>query len=172
MPRRPAGRSRAPWAHGVTLAVLGLLLGASPSALGAPDPIGARRCGTCHVKEYEDWKASPHAQALARLSEPKQRDPVCRSCHTTAPAATDPELAGVQCESCHGLGSLYAPRYVMKDEKLRRLLGLEKVTAATCQGCHDGETPSTRPFDFATWVKLVNHGAGASTPAAEEGEGS
>ena len=152
-------------AHGAAAVLLGLVLGPS-AALAAPDAIGAKRCGACHEREYEDWKASPHAQALARLSAPKQRDPVCRSCHTTSPTSDDPELLGVQCESCHGLGSLYAPKYVMKDEKLRKLLGLEKVTASTCQGCHDGDTPSTRPFDFTTWVKLVNHGA----PAAE-GEG-
>lgn len=147
------------------MVLLGLIVGVG-SASAAPDPIGAKRCGACHEREYADWKASPHAQALARLSTPKQRDPVCRSCHTTAPTSADPDLAGVQCESCHGLGSLYAPEYVMKDEKLRKLLGLEKVTAATCQGCHDGDTPSTRKFDFEAWVKLVNHGASG------EGEGS
>lgn len=126
-------------------------------APGAPEPIGAERCGACHVKELADWKASPHARALARLTKTQQRDPVCRSCHTTAPTKDDPALAGVQCESCHGVGSLYAPDHVMRDEKLRGLLGLEKVTEATCRACHDGITPSTKPFDFATWVEKVDH---------------
>lgn len=94
---------------------------------------------------------------MARLSAPKQRDPICRSCHTTAPTKSDPALSGVQCESCHGAGSLYAPEYVMRDEELREMLGLAKVTEATCRACHDGETPSTKPFDFETWVKLVDH---------------
>lgn len=143
------------WGRSLQLVCIMALM--SASAWAAPEPIGAERCGTCHEKEYEDWKGSAHAQALARLSAPKQRDPVCRSCHTTEPTKTDPALAGVQCESCHGAGSLYAPEYVMKDEKLRALLGLKKVNEATCRGCHDGETPSTRAFDFATWVKRVNH---------------
>lgn len=136
--------------------VLGMLL-SSATAWSAPEPIGAERCGACHEKELADWKKSPHARALARLSKVKQADPVCRSCHTTAPTKTDPALSGVQCESCHGAGSLYAPKYVMKDGELRELLGLQKVTEATCRACHDGDTPSTRPFDYATWIKLVDH---------------
>ena len=137
--------------------VAAAVLFAAGAADAAPEPIGAERCGACHVKELADWKKSAHARALARLSAPKQRDPICRSCHTTAPTKSDPALSGVQCESCHGAGSLYAPDYVMRDEELREMLGLAKVTEATCRACHDGETPSTKPFDFATWVKLVDH---------------
>lgn len=142
---------------GRVLQLVGIMALLSPSAWAGPEAIGAERCGACHEKEYQDWKGTAHAQALARLSAPKQRDPACRSCHTTAPSKNDPSLAGVQCESCHGVGSLYAPEHVMKDETLRDLLGLTKVEEATCRGCHDGETPSTRPFDFATWVKRVDH---------------
>lgn len=136
------------------LSVIGLLSG---TAEAAPEPIGAERCGACHIEEYDSWKGTAHAKALAKLSKPKQRDPVCRSCHTSDASSSDPALAGVQCESCHGPGSLYAPDFVMKDEKLRTLLGLKKVTEATCRSCHDGDTPSARPFDFATWVKLIDH---------------
>lgn len=73
---------------------------------------------------------------------------------------TDVALSGVQCESCHGEGALYSPRYVMKDKVLARLLGLEDVKAETCAKCHTSDGPSVTPFDFAAKVKLVNHGAG------------
>ena len=142
---------------------LGFVLGA-PSVATAADAIGAERCGACHQKEYEDWKKTPHARALARLSTTKQRDPVCRSCHTMEPTSDDRALAGVQCESCHGKGSLYSPRYVMKDDKLRVLLGLEKVEEGTCRSCHDSESPSAKPFDYATLLQLVNH---SGKPAGE-----
>ena len=69
----------------------------------------------------------------------------------------DSKLSGVQCESCHGLGALYAPEFVMRDPKLRELLGLKKVDEGTCRACHQGVSPSTRPFDYATWVLRVNH---------------
>ncbi len=79
------------------------------------------------------------------------------------PWSSDPELAGVQCESCHGAGRAYAPDLVMRDEELSRLMGLEKITEATCRPCHRADAPRLRAFDYATLVKQVNH-AEARTP--------
>lgn len=162
----------ASWAPGPLLAVLGLLL-SGPLAGGSvafagPEAIGAERCGACHVSAYEDWKASPHARALARLTPAQQKNKVCRSCHTMNPASDDPRLAGVQCESCHGPGSLYAPDYVMRDPKLRVLFGLDKISEATCARCHNGATPNVRAFDYSTWVKRVDHKSEAKTPKKPE----
>lgn len=150
----------------IWLASAALLL-LSSSAMAA-DYIGAAQCGTCHVKEYEDWKASPHAKALEHLSKRQATDAGCRGCHTTAPDKSDDRLAGVQCESCHGAGSLYAPRYVMRDEKLAKLFGLEKVDESTCAACHTADVPGVRAFVYAEAVKLVNHGAVRSNEAAGE----
>lgn len=119
--------------------------------------VGAERCGACHEKEYQHWKRSGHASALARLSKVQQQDATCRSCHTMVPNSDDPELAGVQCESCHGAGRLYEPEYVMRDEKLADLLGLKKVEATTCAPCHTADAPSVHPFVFAEKVELVRH---------------
>lgn len=140
------------------------------SVAQAADYVGAEQCGTCHEKEYADWKASGHATALARLSKRQAADPACRGCHTTSPDKDDPRLAGVQCESCHGAGSLYAPRYVMRDERLAKLLGLEEVTKDTCRACHSADTPNVAPFVYETAVQLVNHSKANSPEDAAEVE--
>lgn len=140
--------------------VLPVLCIAGPAL--AADFIGAEQCGTCHEKEYADWKRSGHAAALATLSKRQADDAACRGCHTTAPESRDVKLAGVQCESCHGAGSLYAPRNVMLDERLSKLLGLEPVNEDTCRPCHAQDTPNVAPFVFAEAVKMVNHSRGRS----------
>ena len=137
------------------------------SALAAEhEYVGAETCGSCHAKEYRQWKKSGHARALERLSKTQRRDRVCRSCHTTEPLSTKPALAGVQCESCHGAGRFYAPRHVMKDPELSKLMGLKSVSAATCENCHRSDGPSVNAFDFATQVELVRH-----TPTKSSGPG-
>jgi hypothetical protein len=129
----------------------------SARAYASPDLIGAERCGACHPREYQDWQKSGHALAFARLSKVQQRDSTCRSCHTMDPSSDDPQLAGVQCESCHGSGRMYAPRHVMRDKELAKLLGLTAVTEETCAPCHSKDTPSVRAFVFAEKVELVKH---------------
>ena len=126
-------------------------------AQASPDHIGAERCGACHLAAYQSWRKSPHAQAMARLSEQQRQNPQCRSCHTMDPWSDDPSLAGVQCESCHGAGRAYAPDLVMRDKKLAEILGLKPVSETTCRPCHRTDAPRLRPFDYGTLVQLVNH---------------
>ncbi|MEM7679296.1 MAG: multiheme c-type cytochrome [Myxococcota bacterium] len=143
---------------GLTTSMLALVtLTTIDDAFAGPDHIGAERCGACHQAEYQAWRKTPHAQALARLSETQQQNPLCRSCHTMDPWSDDPALAGVQCESCHGPGLPYAPDLVMRDKKLARLMGLEAVNEKTCENCHRADAPRLRPFDYAKLVKQVMH---------------
>ena len=97
------------------------------------------------------------------------KDAKCLACHTTGygkpggyPALvadkpwTDEEkeraaaLEGVQCESCHGPGSLYAP-YKDEHEDYKRpdimKLGLIHPDAESCKTCHNTDNP-TAPKDF------------------------
>jgi hypothetical protein len=78
---------------------------------------GAEGCRACHPREYRDWSEGPHARAFETLRA-AQREwfPECNLCHVTAagdelvwldPART-PQLAGVQCESCHDGGRAHA----------------------------------------------------------------
>ena len=130
---------------------------ATGTVYASPDHLGAERCGACHQAEYQAWRKTPHARALARLSESQQRNPLCRSCHTMDPWSDDPALAGVQCEACHGAGRAYSPSLVMRDKQLADLMGLEKVNEATCGPCHRSDSPRLRPFDYASLVRLVMH---------------
>ncbi|MEL6188546.1 MAG: multiheme c-type cytochrome, partial [Myxococcota bacterium] len=137
----------------------GLLLLLAATAAQAAEPLGASRCGSCHIEAYTSWSGSRHARSLERLTEAQRKDPTCRACHTFAPDRDDPALAGVQCESCHGEGSQYAPEHVMRDATLARMLGLKKVDASTCRACHEGVTPSLQPYDYRTRLREVAHGA-------------
>ncbi|MBX2813351.1 MAG: cytochrome c family protein [Myxococcales bacterium] len=123
----------------------------------AREPIGATRCGTCHIAEFEDWRVSAHARSLASLTKEQQKDPTCRSCHTLAPNSDDEGLAGVQCESCHGIGTYYAPTHVMRDRQLAQLLGLQTISAATCRGCHSGVDARLKPIDYRKMIESVSH---------------
>lgn len=75
---------------------------------------GAEKCGECHVAQMTWWKSSAHAGAMATLEKSQsQFNPDCVSCHVTGYGdyygfkrhTAKPDLANVQCESCHGIES-------------------------------------------------------------------
>jgi hypothetical protein len=70
--------------------------------------------------------------------------------------ASSASLAGVQCESCHGMGSMHdafstTPR---------------RVTEQTCRTCHTKE--ASPGFDYALYQPHVSH-RGTGTPSALPG---
>jgi hypothetical protein len=118
-----------------------------PSALAqAPVYLGAKFCRTCHSSadkdRYHRWLESRHANTFDALKGAEITDPGCLSCHTTghdqaiSDKSTRKDLRGVQCEACHGPGSLYKSMKVMKDPKLARANGLWDVTRKVCLKCH------------------------------------
>jgi hypothetical protein len=78
---------------------------------------GAKRCSSCHYKQYTVWKKTKHGKdAWEKVPAKYRRDRECLKCHVTAlgvkggyAAGTAPEvlphLLGVTCEACHGPGS-------------------------------------------------------------------
>ncbi len=119
---------------------------------GRPLYVSARRCGECHPAQVEGWNATPHARAFAALSARDRERAECVECHVTgfgAPggyqAGSDPDLRGVQCEACHGPGSLHPAVAPTRTGK-----GLAKA----CPECH---TRSRSP-DFnlaAAWSQVA-----------------
>src|SRR5947209_1730853 len=95
------------------------------------DFIGADRCRSCHAEQYAQWEKTPHARAFDVLSPKDRADPRCLSCHTMVSEDLGAGLTGIQCESCHGAGRNYAVPYVMRDDELKGILGLQKVDAST-----------------------------------------
>jgi hypothetical protein len=134
----------------VTLFALALV----PARAFAADPIGPENCKVCHQAAYQAWAQSGHAESTASLSPRQKKDRRCMSCH--APDAAK-GVSEVSCESCHGGGQYYSPRYVMKDAELARAVGLSDPTETTGRRCHDANAPSIKPFDFAEKLKQIDH---------------
>jgi hypothetical protein len=136
---------------------------AEKAAQGAPEHyLGGEICARCHPAEATQWKTTKHAQAWATLVAAKQ-DTVasCLRCHVVGvnqpggfrDSTSTPNLAGVQCESCHGMGSTHdafsaTPR---------------KVTEQTCRICHTKEM--SPGFDYALYQPYISHkGTGTKQP--------
>lgn len=155
------------------------------NALADPEIVGASKCKGCHKSKTGDqwkiWTESAHASAFETLASEESRkiaaelglgDPqleeACLKCHATkaslgANAVLSEKGAykdseGVGCESCHGPGSDYKPKKIMKDPEAARLAGLVmNKTADGCTGCHNEESPTFKGFEFEErWAEIAH----------------
>ena len=155
-----------------------------------PQYVGVTKCRTCHKKElignqYKEWRRGYHGKSFETLksdkalefarardiSGPPHEAEYCLGCHVTAygedlaqfrEGKRLPVKDGIQCESCHGPGSLYKSENTMSDHDQSRAAGLwdpgedEKV----CAACHNDTSPSWDPavgFDYETAREEVAH---------------
>lgn len=166
------------------LFVLFVLVAIGPAVAVAADHafIGAAKCKMCHNKaekgaQFDKWLAGPHAKAFEVLGTEKakalakekgiddpQKADACLKCHVTGHGAaaallTDKYSAaeGVSCESCHGAGGDYWKIPVMKDQAASVAAGLVIPDEKTCVRCHNAESPSYKPFDFAKFSAQIAH---------------
>jgi len=173
------------------MVALGFVLAAGVAHAAGTEPqyVGARKCKTCHKKEligdqYGAWEKAKHAQAFETLKGEKALEVAkakgltaapheageCLKCHTTAYGEDASKFAkkplaakdGVQCESCHGPGSLYKKKKTMADHDKSVAAGMwdpgkdEKI----CLGCHNDESPTWDPakgFDFEKRKEEIAH---------------
>lgn len=153
---------------GGILIIIIVILIAWPSQEGIEHPkptyVGAKKCQVCHIETYNAWKTTKHARALEALGSEKANSPGCLRCHTTGFAdggyGTEPtvvDLAGVQCEACHGAGSLFSRSSVMRQPKLSRELGLMPVDSTTCIRCHNEESPTFKGFAYRAGLSTGTH---------------
>ena len=119
-----------------TQGAMGLLRIQSPT----PIYFGTMACRSCHTGVHDSWTNTAHAGAFETLKRIRQdKNPNCLPCHTVGYGlptgfineSSTPELAGVQCENCHGP----AGRHLFDTDDLS---ARPKVTIAaeTCGGCH------------------------------------
>ncbi|MBN1848414.1 MAG: hypothetical protein JW932_07500 [Deltaproteobacteria bacterium] len=111
--------------------------------------IGWKACQECHTEISNGWARTRHASAFESLVESGQQDlPDCLRCHVVAydrPGGfLDPdltmELAGVQCESCHGPGK----KHLYQTEGSASII--REPTVERCRTCHTtGQDPD---FDY------------------------
>jgi hypothetical protein len=119
---------------------------------------GAEICANCHEALTNGWKTTRHAKAFETLKKKYQENlPVCQKCHVTgfdkAGGFVDLELtsqlAGVQCESCHGAAADHAAN------PEGRKTFTAKPDESICRECHTkGQDPK---FDY-TAKKMLVHG--------------
>lgn len=153
------------WAKQMTLAsplrvicVL-ILVAACASVAGAADHdyMGAQGCMPCHESIHDAWQKTRHAGAMNSLASDKnEENATCLPCHSTGygdvmgylDQRATPELAGVQCESCHGHGKAHAgnPSGVRTS--------VPRPEQNICRKCHTVEQDSA--FDYAVMSKKVH----------------
>lgn len=110
-----------------------------------PEYIGADKCKMCHKIQHTSWEGLAHATAFDRLKDDETGQAECLECHATGGSA---EMPGVQCEACHGPGSLYKSMKVMKDREASVAAGLILPDENTCKGCHEGAPHEQPAFDY------------------------
>ena len=129
------------------------------------------------------WQSAGHSKAYVTLASPEaakiakergiadaQKDGKCLKCHVTAhgvdPALIEPApegkkgfvvADGVQCEACHGPGSLYQSRSTMKSREASVAAGLMIPNEKTCIKCHNKESPTFKGFNYEEMVKKISH---------------
>jgi mono/diheme cytochrome c family protein len=141
-------------------------------AAKAAQYIGSTKCKMCHSAEAKAWAATPHAKALANLKaadEKKAAEMAAKlkielkgnpasndayvTCHVTGfqlaggyPAADSTKTAAVamvECEACHGPGSLHVTAAMADKKKLIN----RGVTANLCTQCHTSDTSPAFKFE-------------------------
>ncbi|MFH0777566.1 MAG: multiheme c-type cytochrome [Candidatus Eisenbacteria bacterium] len=115
--------------------------------------LGAETCKRCHEEIYKKVAAMPHARAIESLEKAgKDGLAECLVCHTTgfgeptgfSDAGAPVDLKNVQCEGCHGKGTVHK-----RDGTYRQ------VSEQKCLVCHTAErSPS---FNHKSYLRRILH---------------
>ncbi|MBN1566490.1 MAG: cytochrome C554 [Acidobacteria bacterium] len=118
--------------------------------------VGGEKCAMCHSTINDTWQKTRHAKAIESLKKTGQEKlPACVKCHVTGyekdggfiDHELTPEMAGVQCEACHGPGSAH-----MADPTAKTIV--KESGAALCRQCHtEGQDPG---FNYEAKVKNIH----------------
>lgn len=129
------------------------------------------------------WQASRHSKAYETLATDKakqiatakgiadpQKAAECLQCHVTAHGVDKAQIAtprpgkegfvatnGVQCEACHGPGSEFKTRKIMKDRAAAVAAGLVIPDKAVCERCHNAKSPTFKGFNFEEYKAKIAH---------------
>lgn len=115
----------------------------------APQYAGARACLECHESVHAVEMSTRHAHAFTALKAAHQeKNPSCLPCHTVGyglptgfvSETATPQLAGVQCENCHGPAGNHAANPGDLTTRPRM-----DIAGQVCGGCHNG--PHNPTFD-------------------------
>ena len=112
----------------------------------APKYAGYKACLTCHLNVCRYETNTPHASAFNNLPGSQKANPSCLVCHTVGyglptgfvSESATPQLAGVQCENCHGPAANHA---AAPDDPT--VIPRVDLAAQICGGCHNGSHQPT-----------------------------
>jgi cytochrome c554/c'-like protein len=113
----------------------------------SPQYAGSQNCTVCHQSIHNTEMNTPHAGAFTNaqfVAEGGQTNSSCLACHTVGyglptgfvsknDSNTNPRLAGVQCENCHGPAANHAAN---PDDPTA--IPRVELAATVCGGCHTG----------------------------------
>ncbi len=168
----------------VSLVILcGMFMGMAPEAMAAHELVGASKCKSCHKKlgnPYKIWQDTEHSKAFDTLGTPEakkiaadkglgdpQKEEACLKCHVSRVFLGNPAInakgkyadtEGVGCEACHGPGSDYKKKKIMKDHDAAVAKGLLRdKSEAHCTKCHNDESPTFKDFNFEERWEAIKH---------------
>lgn len=146
---------------------------ANAGTLPEPEPgqavyVGAETCLECHSDTEDFWENTRHSHAWETLEKQnKTFDAKCVSCHVTGYGKAGGSILGqtkgredVQCESCHGPGSLHVD--AVDEETAKKTIQLV-VPESTCVECHNKH--HSPHFDYPSFrekLLVPGHGKPAS----------
>ncbi|HEX5060588.1 MAG TPA: multiheme c-type cytochrome, partial [Kofleriaceae bacterium] len=127
--------------------------------------VGTEACSDCHQDQVDQWKTTRHASAWKTLVDRGQQfDYECIGCHVTgwqqpggSNLAHNDNLRDVQCETCHGPGSIHVAKGGL--EKPFAIVRNPKPELCASQ-CHTKEHSDT--FQYEAYLRdIVGQGHGA-----------
>jgi hypothetical protein len=138
----------------------------APREPGRAYYVGDAKCGACHKQELAFWKTTVHATAWKTLVEVgKENDYKCIGCHVTGYGEVGGTSLGhttglrdVQCEVCHGPGSIHVAEKGLEDPAAVH----KETPASTCTTCHTQQHSDT--FQYEAYLRDIlgpGHGAAA-----------
>ena len=124
---------------------------------GRASYVGGKECVSCHKPAARFWKHTVHAQAWKTLVEVgKEAHDDCVSCHVTGYGEVGGSSLGythglqdIQCEVCHGPGSIH----VEKRGKESPFAGRLKTPESVCVRCHNEKHSDT--FQYEAYLRDV-----------------
>ncbi|MBT8495940.1 MAG: hypothetical protein KJO07_23045 [Deltaproteobacteria bacterium] len=128
-----------------------------PPGKGEAGYVGTEECSYCHASEVKFWKKTRHAQAWKTLVDGgKEYNRDCVYCHVTgfgkkggSTLAFTEGLQDIQCETCHGPGSLHVEADGNDEPRTIRRTPEERL----CKTCHNEEHSNT--FQFEAYLRDV-----------------
>jgi len=148
------------------------LLNAPPPAPAEPGRafyVGMDKCASCHKPAVAFWRTTVHAGAWKTLVDVgKEADYKCVGCHVTGYGEVGgtslghtQHLENVQCENCHGPGSLHVAAKGLEDPPAIQ----RETPSPTCTKCHNEHHSDT--FNYNAYRRdILGPGHGAAARAA------